>query len=271
MKTMTKAALIAAVLAVAGCQSAVVPASPQQSAEFKTGIAAPAGLARVYVLPTRSKGLMTELNGHASVALFPDGSDRGALMGATSKDSFVAFDITPGTYDVLAYGDDPFAKTTHSLTFDAGKVYFLRPSFFRTAAEMPSNPDVGYRPTGMGFDDVPPDAARAEIGRLTMAALTPEGKAFLTRMAQARTAPAALPAAMPVAPPPAPAAPVPQAAAPAAPPAPAAAQTAPAPADAQATFATIERKLKELRRLRQENLITQDQYDAKRKALLDAY
>jgi hypothetical protein len=46
---------------------------------------------------------------------------------------------------------------------------------------------------------------------------------------------------------------------------------APAMPSRDATFQATEQKLKDLRRLRQEGLITKEEYDAKRHAILDAY
>jgi len=252
-------------LALGGCATSRPPASDPRAAEFKSSIAAPPGLARVYILPTFSKGLFTDLEGHARLAIFREGAELGAKLGVTSKTSFVAFDIGTGTYDILAYGDDPMTRVTRPIQLEAGKVYFLRPAFFRSVKEM-GGPGLANANGGMAVDTVDSTVAGPEIRQLAMAALDPEGEVFLQKTRQAIPAPA--PSFMPVMPPMA--APMPASPPPLAPPAPAAMTAAP-PADSGDSFAVVERKLKEIKQLRHEGLITQPEYDAKRKAILNAY
>lgn len=259
-------------LALGGCATSPrAVSSDPRAAEFKSSIAAPPGLARVYILPTFSKGLFTDLEGHARLAIFREGAELGAKLGVTGKTSFVAFDIGAGTYDILAYGDDPMTRVTRPIQLEAGKVYFLRPAFFRSVKEMggpglSNAPGLSSANGGMAVDTVDSAVAGPEIRQLAMAALDPEGEVFLQKTRQAIPAPA--PSVMPVMPPVA--TPMPASPPPLAPPAPAAMTAAP-PADSGDSFAVIERKLKEIKQLRHEGLITQPEYDAKRKAILNAY
>jgi len=251
---------------VVGACAAPLPTADSQTArsqaagEFKTHIAALPDSARVYILPTLSKGMFTDPEGRAGFAIFHDGSEKGAPLGWTARTTFVAFDIAPGTYDLMAYADGAFTKFTKSLTFEAGAVYFYRPAFFRSAKELaPAGSSLAAQGNSMGFDPVASAIGGSEIQSMDMAALKPEGQTFL---AQARVRP--IPAQY--------AYPPPQYIPAASPPAPAPAAVAtPAPAAADATFRVVEQKLKDLRRLRQEGLITKDEYDAKRRTILDVY
>ena len=293
--------LVASVAIAGACSSQPPAADPQAAAEFKSHIAAPSGSARVYILPTLSKAMYSDPEGRAAIAIFNDGSEKGAPLAWTAKDTFVAFDIAPGTYSLMASTEGPFAKFTQSTTFENGTVYFLRPTFFISARDLASGgAGAAAQGAGMGFEPVPFAVGNGEIQSMDMAALHSEGRTFLAQ-AQARLAPPAVanppqtqpirpvvsvpalppPAAEP--PPPAataaPAAAAPAVAAPVAArapapaPAPAAvpAPASPAAAPADTTFRVVEQKLKDLRRLREEGLITKEDYDAKRRAILDAY
>ena len=278
--------LIASVAVVVGACSSPPPAvNSAATAEFKRTVAAPADSARVYILPTLSKGMFTDPEGRAGIAIFNDGSERGAPLAWTAKQTFVAFDIPPGTYDLMAYTDGSFTKFTKSMTFANGSVSFLRPTFFRSARELSAAGSGAAAPNnGMGFEPVPLAIGVDEIGGMAMAELAPEGQAFL---AQARTRPSppqsvhppagpAQPAA-PYAPPPAQPPVTPPVVAPPTvvpPPVPVPAAVPPAPpvvAPLDNQFRVVEQKLKDLRRLRQEGLITKEEYDGKRRAILDAY
>ncbi len=273
MKPSFAAALILGALVLAGCAGTAPPPADPHSAEFKSNRGGPPGLARVYLLPTYSKGLFRDLEGRAAFAIFPEGSEHGARLGETSKGSFVAFDIGPGNYDLMAYGDDPLTRVTKPMEVEAGKAYFLRPAFFRAAKELSANP-AEIR-GGMGFDQVPASDAAAELTQLEMASLNPEGRAFLDRtVAAERPRPGGLPtpaaAVVPHPPTVQPVPPAPVAASPAAPMV-SPQDTAPVKETAGDSFAVIERKLRELKQLRQQGLITQQDYDGKRKAILNAY
>jgi len=256
---------VAILLALAVCACAAPPpiASSPAASEFRSNVAAPSGLARVYVLPTLSKGMFTDPEGRAGIGIFNDGSDKGAPLAWTAKSVFVAFDLPPGTYSLMAYTDGTFTKFSTSMTFDAGTVYFLRPTFFASAKDVAAA--GGVKSPGMHFEALTVAAGSREIQGMEMAALRPEGQAFLAQ-AGARSAPPQAPYATSTQVQPA------VQAAPATHPA----QPAPAAMPAQATpeaapFAVIERKLKDLRRLRQEGLITKEEYESKRRAVLDAY
>lgn len=137
------------------------------------------GLARIYILPTHSKGLYSDLNGQAAISLYPDGSNRGTGLGSTTASGFIAFDIGPGNYDLVASSEGGLSKAQKSLTFAPDTVYFLRPAFYRSANELPKDPSQAV--PGFSFDVVPPDAAKSEIQRLNVLALRPETEAFLSR------------------------------------------------------------------------------------------
>ncbi len=247
MNKIARVALCAAAAGLGGCATPSAVATVQAASAYTSTFAAPAGSARVYILPTQSKGMFVDLEGRAEILIFGEDSERGAELGATARTSFIAFDVAPGDYDLVAHGADSFSKFTRLESFAAGRTYFLRPTFFRSAKDVTASAE-----TGMGFDVVDPAAAEAEIRPMSMVRIPRQGEDFLRRT-YARTAVPAVPVA--AAPPPPPAAP-------------AAASAPPPPAPAGAT---LEDKLKTLQRLRHEGLITEPEYDAKRKALLDAY
>lgn len=248
------AIIFLASLVCAGCAADVASPTDARSAQFKSTLAAPGEKARVYLLPTYSKGLFEDLDGRAVFAIFPEGGERGAKLGATTDASFLAFDIQPGSYGIQARGDDPLARVSKTFDFEAGKSYFLRPAFFRSAKELANDPAATQG--GMDFDMVAPSDAAAELAGLDMATLTPEGDAFIHRTTRGR---APLPAEQ------SPQAPIPPAGAAA--PSPSETPKSPAGND----FTAIERKLQELKQLRDEGLITQEDYDSKRNAVLNAY
>ncbi len=250
MTKIARVALCVAVVGLGGCATRHAAATSQAASAYASSFAAPDGSARVYILPTHSKGMFSDLGGRADLLIFPADSERGAELGSTATTAFIAFDIAPGDYDLVAHGGDSFSKVTRLESFAAGRTYFLRPTFFRSAKDLDaaSGMDIDaasgsdQAKTGMGFDVVDPATAEAEIGRLAMVRIPPLGAAFLRQTYPGVAAPAAA------------AAPPPQA------------QPAPAPVDA-----TLEGKLRTLQRLRDEGLITQPEYDSKRQALLDAY
>ncbi len=247
MKSIAALSLAILLTLVAGCADRAPEGNDPRAAEFKSRQAPPPRAARVYVLPTVSKGLFGDLDGKETIFIFPDASEQGTKLGATDKSRFVAFDIGPGRYDLLAKAADPLARVTEPFTFDAGKTYYLRPSFFRSAAELSSS---GQK-AGMTFDRLAAADGAQAVASLDMAQISQEGGTFL---AQTFARPAVV-APAPVASPPA------GAAMPAAPPATA----------GSSAFSTVERKLRELKALRDEGLITPDQYAAKQKVILESY
>ncbi len=270
MNNFAKLAVCAVAMTVAGCASPKVGAVSPLTGAYLSHFAPPPGEGRVYILPTRSKGLFNDSNGRADLAIFPADSDHGAPLGATGSDRFVAFDVGPGSYDLVAHGGDAFSRITAPLDVEAGTVYFLRPIFFRST----EGTDKGAAP-GMTFDPVPPAEAEAELSHMSMAETPAKGEAFLrkTLAVAAVSVPAAVPAAAPagVARPlaaPVAAAPATQQAAPA--PLPPAA-AAPAPSAVPAAGVSLEEKLRVLQRLFHEGLISKADLDAKRKALLEAF
>jgi hypothetical protein len=251
MNKIVGVALCAAVVGLGGCATRPAVAPSQAASAYRSDFTAPAGSARVYILPTQSKGMFVDLEGRADLLIFPEDSERGAELGSTAKTAFIAFDIAPGSYDLVAHGADSFSKITRLEAFESGRTYFLRPTFFRSAKDVTASGGD----TGMGFDEVPPAQGEAEIRSMSMVPLSHKAEDFL-RQTYARTGgPAGAYQAAPAASYPAPAA--------AAPPAPSA-----PPAE---VGETLESKLRTLQRLRHEGLITQPEYDAKRKALLEAY
>lgn len=239
--------MVAAVLLVSGCAHPPPKVVSPATSEFKTNVMAPAGLARVYILPTLSKGMYSDLEGRAGIAIFYDGSEKGAPLAWTAKSTFIGFDITPGTYDLLAYTSSTVTKFTKSLTFESGAVYFLRPTFFRSMKDLStSGSGTSASSNGMTFEPVPAAVGRAEIQRMDMSNLRTEGQNFLAQ-AQARRMPAQ------------------QTAAPVYIPAPVVSQ----PPDTD--FKGVEQKLMELRQLFQKGLITKEDYDAKRQGILNVY
>ena len=197
-------------------------------------------MARIYILPTLSMGMFTDLDGIAGIGIFRDGSEKGAPLGTTTRSTFVAFDLPPGTYDLMAY-NGPVTKFTKSMTFASDTVYFLRPAFFRSSKDL-SKVGSGAESAGNGmmFEPVSLAAGSAEIQRMDMAPLRPRGQAFLTQAAtQLIPAPAYV--------------------APANPPVP------------DTSFHTVEQKLADLQKLYREGLISQTEYDSKRQAILNAY
>jgi hypothetical protein len=238
---------MAAMLAVLGgcAHERSTPAASDKAQEYRTAVAARPGMARIYVLPTYSKGLYSDLNGRATISIYPDGSSRGVRLASTARSMFVAFDIAPGPYDMVASAEVSIERVTKSLIAAPDTTYFLRPTFYRSAKDVPADPSQAM--PGLGFDMVDPDDGRMEIQRMTMAAITPESEAFLARTMGVKTsAPtaAAPPAALP--------APV---------------VTAPS----SSNFATVEQKLKDLQKLKNEGLITQQDYDERRRSILNAY
>jgi hypothetical protein len=262
MKASVVCRAVVVAMMLAGCAEKGPLAPDSRSSEFKATLAGPPPLARVYLLPTHSRGLFEDLDGRATFSIFPENSERGTRLGTTSKSSFLAFDIAPGNYDIAATAD-PLARVTKPFTFEAGKTYVLRPSFFRSAKELQG---AGNVPPGMGFDEIPTTDARAAIATLDMASLTPEGKSFVDRtsVGDTKPTPAAARTAPAVAAPPVPAAVA------AEPPA-ASLPAAPAHPSVDERFSEVQRKLKELKQLRQDGLITEQDYDEKRKAVLAAY
>ena len=264
MSRKSGAALILVALFAAGCAS-VMPttgsrpaaAVNRMSAEYKGNLRAPADAARVYVLPTFSTGIYRALDGRASIGVYREGSkSAGATLGQTTAHSFIAFDAAPGSYDFYAQGHALDSRATSTLNLKAGKVYFLRPVFYRSAKDMAAErANGGVKPNGLDFDSVQPEVARTEIAHLDLAPLTPGGEAFLK--ASSGTPRPAQPAASVVEPP----APT-SAAAPAG-----LSQTQPKLMQDQA----IEKRLEILRDLYHKGLINKNEYDTKRKALLDAF
>ena len=221
------------IASIAGCSGSTNRvAISERSNDFRSTITPPAGSARVYVLPTLSKGLYSDLEGRAAIVIYHDGSNHGAGLGATNRNTFVAFDIAPGSYDLAAYADNTFSRVTRSMTFAADTVYVLRPVFFRSAQDMPAKPTQVK--AGLGFDSVPMEIARAEISRMSMAAQRPTGVEFLAHTYTDSR------------------------------------QTPPAPSSAGGVD-MIERKLRDLQKLLDDGLITQAEYTQRRKAVLDEY
>jgi len=258
------AALILVALFATGCAS-VMPATGSQSAadvnrmsaEYKNNLRAPADAARVYVLPTFSTGLYRALDGRASIGIYRERSKSvGATLGQTTAQSFVAFDVAPGSYDFYAQGHAIASRATSTFHLKAGKVYFLRPVFYRSAKDLAADWANGRpEPNGLDFGSVRPEVARTEIAHLDLAPLTPDGKAFLTASLGApRSAhPAAAVVTAPV---------------------PASAAAPDVPSQAQPMLMqdqAIEKRLEILRDLYHKGLINKDEYDAKRKELLDAF
>ncbi len=269
MKRLAKLTVCAAALLTAGCSTPPErPASAQTSA-YLSSFAPPPGEARVYILPTHSQGLFSEADGHARISLFPADKERGVVLGSTAADRFLAFDIAPGSYDLVAHGNDPFSKVEQPLDVAAGKTYFLRPVFFRTTQDLHATGS-----TGMGFDPIPAEQAEAEVSHFGMAPLTEKATDFLRQTLTPAAQPMARPAPAPVyAPAPAVAAPAP-AYAPA--PAPAYAPAQPAPQTTASppppvAGGTLEEKLRVLQHLYQQGLISKSDLEVKRKALLDAF
>lgn len=249
MKLSIFLAMVLGLLCLAGCVGDVPLQPDARSAQFKAQLSGPPEAARVYLLPTYSKGLFRDLNGRASFAIFSGGSDRGVRLGSTSKAYFLAFDVAPGRYDIQASGDDAFARMSKPFDFEAGKSYFLRPSFFRAAVEIPNGTLAVQR--GITFDMLPASAAATELAGLDMAALTAEGQAFVKQTFGSTSAVHAPPLAV------------------SAPPA--ASEQSVAPNNAEDRYSAAQRKLRELKGLHAEGLITQEDYDSRRKAILDAY
>lgn len=223
-------------------RSAAAPSD--QASEYRDNVAAKPGMARVYVLPTFSKGLYSDLNGQATISLYPDGSNRGVRLASTSNTMFVGFDLGPGTYDLVATGEVGIEQVSKSLVASPNTVYFLRPTFYRSAKDMPKNP--AETQPGLGFDGVDPEVGRAEIQHLHMAVLSRQGQAYLAKTmggVALSAPPVVAPPVMPQSPP-----------------------TFVAP-----TFVTVEQKLKDLQKLKNEGLITQQDYDERRRAVLNAY
>jgi len=224
--------LFGAAMALCGCAgSSASNHISDKTAVYRNAQNAPIGLARVYILPTRSKGMFNDLNGGATISIYPGAANHGAKLGSTSGTGFIAFDIAPGDYDMVATADGGLSKAEKSFTLHSDTVYYLRPAFYRAAVELPK--DSSRVPPGFTFDVVPADNARAEVQRLNMIALRPEAEAYLTHT---YTAPAATP--QPSGP---------------------------------SSFSSLEEKLRDLKRLREENLITQDDYDERRRTLLQTY
>ncbi len=284
---MNKFSLALAVCAAAlmtGCSTAVVPAGPAQAAALAQNAPLPAGAARVYVLPTHSSSLYGRLNGRATVALFQLGFSHGVTVGSTNAHTYVVFDIGAGSYDLRAEAD-PISKVTKTMTFVAGQTYYLRPTFFRSG----DNLKWGQPLKNMALEPVPAATARAEIAKMRMSAIPAEGKIFLARTLAPHpqgygyngTMPYSYMPSPPVAPTagPAPAAqPTPAAAAPVPAPAPQPAPQAVAPRPAAQTPAAVktestvlEEKLRALKSMEKQGLITRQEFDAKRKSLLGAY
>ena len=223
-----------------------VPAPSDKSQEYRSNMTPPPGQGRVYVLPTYSKGLYSDLKGEAAIAIFPDASNRGVRLASTTHSMFVAFDIAPGTYDLEATGEAGVARVTKSLVVAAGSTYFLRPVFYRSARDIPT--DLSQTTPGLGFDDVNPDVARMQIQRMTMAALSSSGQAFLDKtMGAGAQAPTVAPVVQ--------------------------GQPAPTvvPVPTQNNFQIVEEKLRNLQKLRDEGLITQQDYDERRRSILNAF
>lgn len=252
---------LAASLPLAACSHRSPVAPVQATSAYQTNFEAPSGLARVYILPTHSKGIYSDLDGRAELSIFPESSERGALLGATGRTTFIAFDIAPGGYDLIAKGGDAFSKINRFEEFSAGGVYFLRPTFFRTAKDLAS----ATADAGMGFDEVAPADAKAEIRGMAMVQLSAKTEEFLHRTYARPVMPAAVPAAPMAAP-----ANPPSASVTAQPAPPPAATDLPSGASLPAGEG-LEQKLRTLQRLRQQGLITAAEYEAKRKALIDAY
>lgn len=257
-------ALILVALFTAGCASVVPTAGSQpaaavnhMSAEYKNNLRAPADAARVYVLPTFSTGLYRALDGRATIGIYHEGSRSvGASLGQTTAHSFIAFDVAPGSYDFYAQGHAIATRATSTLNLKAGKVYFLRPVFYRSKKDLAAEWDNGgLKPNGMDFGSVRAEVARTEIAHLDLAPLTPGGEAFLK---------ASLAAPLPA-----------QAASDAVTaPAPPSAAVPPGPSKAQPTLMqdqVIVKKLEILRDLYHKGLINKNEYDTKRQALLDAF
>ncbi|MBF0561380.1 MAG: SHOCT domain-containing protein [Alphaproteobacteria bacterium] len=249
MRKVAGVASILTILAVAACESPAPVVDNPASADFKSNLAGHANTARVYILPTFSKSLFTDPQGRAGVVIFAEGDEKhGVLLGQTSKTSFIGFDIAAGNYDIMATGDDPLTKSLKSFSFTPNTAYYMRPVFFRSAVDIArsATPQGSPQDSGMSFEMIEAAAARTEISGLSMASLTPEGEAFLHRYPLSKRA-AEVPVAAPALsapPPPIPAAPV---------------------------GGGVEQKLEQLQRLYQKNLITQQEYDGKRKVLLDAF
>ena len=248
MKRLAKLTVCAAALLVAGCSSPPERLAGPQTPLSQASFAPSPGAARVYILPTHSQGLFSDADGRARISIFPADKERGVTLGSTTANRFLAFDIAPGSYDLVAHGSDPFSKVEQPLDVAAGKTYFLRPVFFRTANDLRE-----HGATGMGFDPIPADQAEAEANHFTMAPLTEKGATFL-RQTMTPPQPVAQPAPSTVAQP-AFVAPQPQA----------------APVPPAASSGTLEEKLRVLQRLYREGLISKSDLDAKRKALLDAF
>ena len=237
-------AVLAAALMVGACTRPPPKMIAAETADFKTNVSAPAGAARVYILPTLSKGLFTDLDGRAGITIFAENSEKGAPLAWTSKSTFVAFDIAPGTYDVMAYSTSSILKFTKALTFNAGNVYFYRPTFFRSEKDLSakgSGPDSVNN--GMNFEPVPAEAGRAEIHRMDMSALKAEGQNFLAMTRAGGMPPRYAVPAQTYYPQPLP----------------------------DTGFKTVEQKLSDLQQLYNKKLITKEDYDAKRQAILNAY
>ena len=235
MKALTRWMGMIAVVLVAACAPGQSKISSPATSEFKSNIAAPPGYARIYILPTLSMGMFSDLEGIANIGLFLDGSEKGAPLASTDRSTFVGFDLLPGTYDLMAY-NGPITKVTKSISFTAGNVYFLRPVFFRSAKDLSkSGSGMGAVGNGMGFDPVPPTVARTEIARMNMASLRPRGQNFLNQITNRSTTQ----------------------------------PSGPSPVDS--SFQSTEQKLLDLQKLYKEGLITQSEYDAKRQAILNAY
>jgi len=225
MKNLSRRLVGALAITVTACASPPPQPSSPATAAFAADMAAPPGRARVYILPTLSKTIYSDPEGRAGIAIRDDGD--GARLAWTGQTTFVAFDLPPGRYTLMADAEGAFAHFARSLRFAAGTVYFLRPTFFASTADLTQGNAKG----GMDFEPVAPVVGRAEVRRMDMAALTAEGQAFL---AQVRSAPPPGTSLMP-----------------------------------DTSLATVERKLRELRQLHQDGLITTEEFDAKRRAILD--
>jgi hypothetical protein len=224
-------------LTVGACTTPPRKAVSQASADYRANIAAPAGMARIYILPTLSKGLYTDLEGRAGIGIFKDGSEKGAPLGWTDQSTFVAFDIPAGTYDLMAYTNLSLTRFTKSMTFAPGNVYFYRPTFFRSAKDLSKNGSgMDSVNNGMTFEAVAPAAGRADIQRMDMAVLRKEGQNFLNQAGVTQYQ-----------------------------------AVQPPPVSHENDFSTVEQKLGDLQKFYQKGLITKEEYDAKRQTILNTY
>ena len=219
---------------------------PDLDTHYKTTQSPPHGFARVYVFPGKIHSIFGETSAFYAVHAGPSDNNQ-AVVGSASGNNFVGFDARPGNISIRCEGAGSVSEAG-MFTLADGQTLRLQPvqetsstvlfGVLGAIAKAAMTPDGNFR-------TIESAEASTLMSTRTLAPISSEARAFFVQASSSPIAPPAVPLSS------------------------AAPSALPSAKNSAQTGGNIEAQLKELRSLNSKGLITQSEYDAKRKQLLD--